>query len=237
MDEHEFQIMRAVEQTKVVRAPRRPLATFGVTNTHYYLVTQPSYQELVQGSHPPEAVVREGKVIAEQPVVVTPQYMANLEGFGDNARKYLETLAHRYGPNTPGLLYRYRNESGTLNIAGGEVQAVSQHIIDDLERKGDQESAVIQGVDDLWDVSLLKFIYEFTAGSLRANIADLGSRGLLDPEPGMGIPRAALHRIEELFRAVEEGADPTLLKQELDRWELFERYEDRFLGLFRRRFR
>jgi hypothetical protein len=44
----------------------------------------------------------------------------------------------------------------------------------------------------------------------------------------------ARQRIDELFTQVERGeADSSVLKVELDRWDLFSEYEDRFLSLFR----
>ena len=83
-------------------------------------------------------------------------------------------------------------------------------------------------------VSLLKFIYEFTASSAIRNVGELMSRRLLEPDPSVGIPRAGVERIEALFHAVQSGeADPSALKLELDRWGLFERYQDRFFALFR----
>ena len=81
----------------------------------------------------------------------------------------------------------------------------------------------------------MKFIHDVTQGSLERNITELGSRGLFDIDPG-GIPRDARVRIDELFNLVRRGkADPSELKLELDRWGLFSEYEDRFLGLFRRK--
>ena len=96
-------------------------------------------------------------------------------------------------------------------------------------------SAVIRGVDELWDVSLLKFIFEYTMASISANVDELGSRGLMSPDPRHGVPRAAIHRIETLFLRAEQGEDPSELKRELDSWDLFDRYQDRFFGLFKRR--
>ena len=233
MQNPDERITQALEQTRVVRPPKQHLATFGVTNLRYHLVTEPSYSEFER--HEAEAVVRQGKVIAERPAVVTPAYMLRLEGFGAEGRRAVELLGQRHGPNRPGLLYTYRNEAGGLNIVGGTPEAVAQRITDEVDRAGDHLAAVIIGLDDLWDVSLLKFIYEFTAASVLGNMEEIRGRGLFDPEPGLGIPRAAVHRAEELFREVERGnADPVLLKAELDRWGLFQRYEDRFLDLFRR---
>ena len=234
MDDSDLRIIQALEQTRVARAPRQHLATFGVTRLSYHLLTEPSYSEFAPEAQ--ETVVREGKVIAERPTVVTPSYMMNLEGFGAEARRSMELLGSRYGSNSPGLLYTYRNEASGLNIVGNKVDAVAERIAGDLDRSGDQLAVVIVGVDDLWDVSLLKFIYEFTASSAAGNLQELRGHGLLDPDPGLGIPAGAAQRVEELFREAERGnVDPSLLKQELDRWELFSRYEDRFLSLFRKK--
>ncbi|MEE9284476.1 MAG: hypothetical protein V3V35_01985 [Dehalococcoidia bacterium] len=230
----EARIIAALEETRVVRPPKQYLATFGVTNLRYFLVTQPSYSELV--GHEPEAVIREGKVIAKRPEVVTPAYMLNLEGFGAEARRSLELLAMNFGSNSPGLLYAYRNQAEGLSIVSGEPDGVADRIKGDLDGKGDGLAVVIRGADDLWDVSLLKFIFEYTAWSVAGNVGELASRGLLESDPVAGVPRAGVQSIEALFSEVAAGnADPSTLKRELDRWGLFQQYEDRFLGLFRRR--
>jgi hypothetical protein len=233
MDESERRITEAIAMTRVLRPPKQHLATFGVTNVKYYLVTDPSYRDLVPGEE--ESVVREGRVISQRPAIVTPTYMMNLEGFSENARKYMEHLAQRQGPNSPGILYRYRNEPGGLDIVGDGVQIVARRISDDLDKRGEDIAAVIIGADDLWDVSVLKFIYEYTASSLVSNVSEMQTMGMLQPDPGTDVPRGVIRRIEEMFRQVRQGLDPKVLKEELDRWGLFEHYEARFLGLFRKK--
>ncbi len=233
MDEAERRISRAIQLTRVVRPPKQHLATFGITNLRYYVVTEPSYTDLVPGGE--EAVIREGQVVSQRPAIVTPTYMLNMEGFGDDARNYLERLMRRFGPNSPGLLYQYRNEPGSMDIVGGQVSAVAQRIADDLDKRGQDLAAVILGIDDLWDVSLFKFIYDHTAASLASNVGEIQARGLLDPDPETEIPRGVVQRIEELFRQAEGGLDPKQLHRELVRWGLFDQYQDRFLNLFRRR--
>ena len=62
----------------------------------------------------------------------------------------------------------------------------------------------------------------------------MGSRGLLDIDAG-GIPVDARVRIDELFRKVSSGeSEPHELQAELDHWNLFEEYEDRFLNIFKK---
>ncbi len=233
MDEADLRLAMAIEMTHVVRAPKKHLATFGVTNLQYYLVTKPSYDDLVRGEE--ESVIREGKVVSQRPAIVTPTYMLNLEGFSEDARRYMESLVGRFGPNSPGLLYQYRNEPGDLEIVGGSMPVVARRIADDLDKREVDSAAVVLGVDDLWDVSLLKFIYDYTGASVASNVGEIQNRGLLDAEPGTDVPRGVIQQIEELFRQVEEGLDPKHLQQELTRWGLFEHYQDRFLSLFRRR--
>jgi len=233
MDESERRIAEAIMMTQVVRLPKQHLATFGVTNVKYYLVTDPSYRDLVPGQE--ESVVREGRVISERPTVVTPTYVLNLEGFSEDARRYMEQQAQQHGPHSPGILYRYRNEPGDLDIVGDKVSIVAQRISEDLNRRGEDIAAVIIGADDLWDVSVLKFIHEYTDASLASNVNEMQAMGMLQPDPSTEVPRDVIRRIEEMFRQVGQGLDPKVLKQELDRWGLFEHYEGRFLSLFRKK--
>jgi len=229
MEIEDERVIYAVQHTQVLRLPSHPLATFGTTNVNYYLLTIPVYAELVNEE---ETVVREGKVSAERPRVVTPSYLTRLEGFGENARKYLEMIIREHGANVPGLLYSYRNEPKGLTIVSDALDVVAARLNEKIDKEHDKLAAIIQGVDELWDVSLFKFISELTESSLRDNLAELGRRGLLGMDQA-GVPRDARNRIESLFQIVARGElDPSELKRELDRWDLFPEYEDRFLGLF-----
>ena len=45
--ETEERIQYVIEHTEIVRPPKQTLATFGITNIYYYLVTEPVYSELL----------------------------------------------------------------------------------------------------------------------------------------------------------------------------------------------
>jgi len=232
MEINDQRIAHAIENTQVLRPPRQALATFGTTNIYYYLVTRPAYAEVAPAEG--ETVVREGRVVSERPRVITPSYLTNIEGFSEYARRYLEMVIGQVGPHAPGIFYKYRNEPKDLSIVSDSLEAVVQNLNTRIDQAGEQLSAIIKGVDELWDVSLMKFIHEITASSLGSNISELGSRGLLDVDRE-GIPHDARLRIEELFDGVRRGeAEPYQLKLELDRWGVFREYEDRFLALFRK---
>jgi len=171
-------------------------------------------------------------VLAERPRVVTPSYLVNAEGFSEHAKRYLDMIIQEYGPNAPGLFYGYKNEPKEMNIVSSDMRSVVHRLEEEIDKEGNPLTTIIKGVDELWDVSLLKFIYDMTRYSLSSNVFELGRRGLLDIDRS-GIPLDARRSIEHLFGLVKKGdLEPSALKLELDRWSLFGEYEDRFFGLF-----
>ncbi len=233
MDIDDEGIRYAVKHTEVLRPPKQSLSTFGTTNIYYYLVTEPAYSELVKNVT--ETVVREGRVIAERPRIVTPYYLSRLEGFSPDAKRYFNRLVNLYGANARGMFYTYKNEPKELTIVSDNLLSVVNKLNAEIDKRGDPLTSIIRGEDEFWDVSLMKFIYEMTRSSLQDNLMQLGARGLLDIDSS-GIPADARLRIEELFKKVAGGeCEPSELKDELDRWSLFEEYEDRFFAIFTKR--
>jgi len=217
-------IKRALDQTELIRAPRRELDTFGSSVIDYYVVT-----ELVGNL----SVVRDGKVIAERPKIVTPAYLVNVEGFSEQAKKYISMMA-RERPYESGIFYRYKNEPGGMNIVSEPIKQVIDTLSSQLEEQHNPLSTIIKGVEELWDVSLLMFIYELTNKSARTNMAEFNRKGLLDIDSS-GVPEGARDYIEELFEKASRNLSraPELVI-ELNRWGLFPEYQDRFFALFRR---
>ena len=229
----EERIKYAIENTEVLKAPKERLSTFGTTNVYYYLVAQPVYTELFQTTA--ETVVREGRVIAERPRIVTPYYLINLfQGF-EHGAEYARFLLDQYEPGEPGLLYRYRNEPKDTSIISDAIDVVAERLDRKIDTEGNPLAVLIKGIDDMWDISLMKFIYDMAQRSFSSNVYDMGGRGLFDTDR-RGIPRDARESIERLFEQVRYGiCEPFELKAELDRWGLFEEYEDRFFALFKKK--
>ncbi len=222
--EADDKIKHALDQTELIRAPRRELDTFGSSVIDYYVVT-----ELVGNL----SVVRDGKVIAERPKIVTPAYLVNVEGFSEQAKKYISMMA-RERPYESGIFYRYKNEPGGMNVVSEPIKQVIDKLSSQLEEQHNPLSTIIKGVEELWDVSLLMFIYELTNKSARTNMAEFNRRGFLDIDSS-GVPEGARDYIEELFEKASRNLSraPELVI-ELNRWGLFPEYQDRFFALFRR---
>jgi len=221
--EQDDKIKYALEHTELVRAPQQQLATFGSSVIDYYVVT-----ELVGNV----SVVRDGKVIAERPKIVTPAYLVNVEGFSEQARRYIAMLA-RERPYESGIFYRYKNEPKGMNVVSEPIRQVIHKLGSQIDEQHNPLSTVIKGVEELWDVSLLMFIYELTNQSVRTNMAEFNRRGFLNVDAS-GVPQGAREYIEELFEQASHNLSraPELVV-ELNRWGLFGEYQDRFFALFK----
>lgn len=227
-------IRTIVENTRIVRPPKQLLATFGTTIIDYFVVTRPSYEGLPGAGDQEESVIRTGKVTSARPQLVTPFYLMNLfQGF-DHGQEFARYLRATYGPEAPGLMYSYKQEPGDTSVVSDSPDVVAGRIADDLERDGRHLAVVIRGVDQFWDVSLAHFIHALTIGSAPNNAAEMAQRGLLQPD--RGVPRAARDKIESMMEGVRRGElDGGELKAEIDRWGLWEEYQDQFLELYRKR--
>jgi len=242
MDER---IRYAFKHSKILKWPKQLLSSFGSSEIHYHVLTEPVYQEFTKGEV--ETVVREGKVSWYRPQLLTPEYILRIEGFSDEAKKALLSIANEM-PDLASILYRFnfKREVDSMIFVSGSLESVADKIARDIDKKGDNLSAIVMGVGDLWDISLSKFILDMMSRSAhQSQFPELRKRGLITYNKSgyqvvsrdtQGIPLIAKKEIETMFDKVKHGdMEPKDLKIELDRWGLFEFYQDRFFELFRRR--
>ena len=242
MDER---IRYAFKHSKILKWPKQLLSSFGSSEVHYHVLTEPVYQEFTKGEV--ETVVREGKVSWYRPQLLTPEYILRIEGFSDEAKKALLSIANEM-PDLASILYRFnfKREVDSMIFVSGSLESVADKIARDIDKKGDNLSAIVMGVGDLWDISLSKFILDMMSRSAhQSQFPELRKRGLITYNKSgyqvvsrdtQGIPLIAKKEIETMFDKVKHGdMEPKDLKIELDRWGLFEFYQDRFFELFRRR--
>lgn len=230
MDPRFLQVM---SETTVVKPPRQTLATFGTTTVTYHMVTRPLYSAIDSANAKDEAVVRKGVVKAKRPEIVTPYFMSRAEGFGAEAQEFMQELVRRGMADDPGILYSYSNEPSGMEIVSTRPEDIAERIGREIDQHSRPLEAVILGVDELWDVSLMKFIFELTNRSAPVNMRDFQNSGSLELKDG--VPADARRRIEEMFRQVQSGdLEPSVLHNQLEAWDLFSAYEDRFYAVLRR---
>lgn len=165
----------AIENTHVVLAPEQQIATFGTTSFNFYLVS-----ELMDKVD--QVRVRNGKLHAERPQILTPDHFARLllEGFGEKAEVYAEQLRDRMR-NVAVLRYgfQFRKTDVTEETLRDSVDCVLNRTKRYVESTNEPLSAVIHGVDDAWEVCLLKFTVDLIERSSGGNLGDFRSRGLI----------------------------------------------------------
>jgi hypothetical protein len=173
MTEDDFQY--AIENTRVILAPQGKIASFGSTSFRFYLIS-----ELMDQVN--EVRVRDGRIHAERPQILTPEHYCRLllEGFGEKAGKYVEQLRERtrdiavlrYG-------FQFRKTDVVENTIRDSMDAVVERTRRQVEHSDEPLSAVIQGVDDAWEVCLLKFTIDLIERSSGGNMGDFRKRGLV----------------------------------------------------------
>jgi hypothetical protein len=165
----------AIENTQVLLAPSQRLDTFGTSLFNYFLVTEE--MDAVNLSR-----VREGHIHAERPQIVTPQNMTRLllEGFGDQGERFAEQISAQVG-RFAFLKYGFRVSKSDIRSydVHESVEKVAGQLKEELLQKNEPLTALLTGVDDGWEVCLLKFMIDMINASAPGNMGDFRERGML----------------------------------------------------------
>jgi hypothetical protein len=169
----EDDLQYAIENTRVILSPERRIETFGTTSFHFYLVTE--LMDTVS-----EIRVRGGRIQADRPQIITAAHLSrlSLEGFGEKARVFVEMLQNR---NSALLKYGFqiRKDDLSESLVHDSIDAVLDRVTNQVPAALRSSSAVIHGVDEGWEVCLLKFTIEMMHQSAGGNIQDFRRKGLL----------------------------------------------------------
>jgi hypothetical protein len=225
-DPKPFDFWYAVNNTEVVLMPTGRLETFGSTVLNYHLVS-----ELMDTVN--QVRVREGRLKAGQPAIVTPEAYARvvLEGFGDEASQYIDWL--RQHENDVRILqygYTLRRESYSEHLVSDTLKSVVERVKTEVKDRNDPLSAVLVGVDAPWDVCLIKLFREVIQRSAPHNVREMQKRHLFDDQDGL--PRGVRDQLDAEF--LRASRNPDLIKPLADRLQrmgVFEEYQDRFFSL------
>lgn len=169
----------ALETTKVLREPDRRIDTFGETRFEFQLIS-----ELMDRSG--EVRIRTGEVQAMRPRILRPSAYneVELEGFDPSARARFDKLVEKLqseGKDLAFLQYGFQFRRGQVHeeIVHDTMDAVRERVLEDIRRTGNPSRAIIEGVDDAWEISILKFSFEMILRSHEINAFDFKRRGLI----------------------------------------------------------
>ena len=169
----------ALETTRVLHEPDRRIDTFGETRFEFQLIS-----ELMDSTG--EVRIRTGEVEAQRPRILRPEAYREieLEGFNPSARARFDRMMEKFraeGKDLAFMQYGFQFRRGQVHeeIIHDTIEAVRERVLEDLRRTGNPARAVIEGVDDAWEISLLKFSFEMILRSHEINAFDFKRRGLI----------------------------------------------------------
>ncbi|MBV6500458.1 MAG: hypothetical protein CJBNEKGG_02936 [Prosthecobacter sp.] len=173
----QFDIEYAVENTQVLHEPDRRIDTFGSTRFEFQLVSE--LMDRVNATR-----IRSGQILAEKPMIVRPDPESvasfDFEGFGPQGEAFgdfLKENVHRLALLKYG--FRFQMQDMQEDIVHESMSVVCDKLLEDVRRTGNPMRAIIAGVDDTWEISLLKFTVEMIEKSHKINLFDFKRRGLL----------------------------------------------------------
>jgi hypothetical protein len=217
----QFDFWYAVNNTELITTPTNRLETFGDTVVNYYLVCQ-------QMDSVEKVVVREGHLKALKPSIITPQALGQLDAadLGEDAKQYAEWLA-KHANDLRILQYGFSLQKQELKeyVVTDHIDNVLERVKADVGAMDDPLSAILVGVDDPWQVCLMKLMVELVQHSAQANIQDI-------QQQAQSIQRSKIDHIDQAF--LSASRDPGLinaLAEMLKREGLWSKYEDRFFAL------
>lgn len=168
-------IQYALETTRVLMEPDRRIDTFGSTSFQFFLIT-----ELMDSVD--EVRVRRGNIEAERPLIVSSESFNKLqfEGFGEQAEVFSNWLKRQDGAVSM-LKYGFNFKKSDVkeDLIHERMEDVCEKVMDEVMAANNPLNAVIRGVDDTWEISLLRFTMEMIQKSHGINLFDFKRRGLL----------------------------------------------------------
>lgn len=168
-------IQYALETTSILYEPDRRIDTFGNTRFEFQLLS-----ELMDSVG--KVRIRSGEVEASRPTIIRPEAYEGMEfeGFGDDARRFQEWLQQR-GEGLALMKYGFQFRRGNVReeLVHDSLEDVRGRVLEDARRQGNPMRAVLEGVDDAWEISLLRFAVEMIEKSHGINVFDFRRKGLL----------------------------------------------------------
>jgi hypothetical protein len=133
-----------------------------------------------------EVRIRTGEVEAMRPRILRPfaYREVELDGFDPSARARFNKLVEKLekeGKDLAFLQYGFRFRRGQVHeeILHDSLENVRERVLEDIRRTGNPSRAIIEGVDDAWEISVLKFSFEMILRSHEINAFDFKRRGLI----------------------------------------------------------
>ena len=217
----QFDFWYAVNNTELITAPTGHLETFGDTVVNYYLICQ-------QMDSIDKVVVREGHLKALKPAIITPQSLGQVDvgDMGSEAQEYADWL-REHANDLRIIQYGFSLEKQELKeyVVTDHIDNVLDRVKADVAAQDDPLSSILVGVDDPWQVCLMKLMVDLVQHSAQDNMRDIQQRSL-------DMKQSLTDRLDQAF--LEASRDSSKINGLADMLKLnglWEKHEDRFFAL------
>jgi hypothetical protein len=175
-----------------------------------------------------KVVVREGHLKALKPAIITPGSLGQVDvgDLGEDAKHYADWLA-KHAHELRIMQYGFTLQKQELKeyVVTDHLDNVLERVKEEVTGKDDPLSSILVGVDDPWQVCLMKLMVELVQHSAQGNIQDFKQHSL-------DLKKRLVNNIDKAFlEASRDSSKINALADMLKQNGLWEKNEDRFFAL------
>jgi len=165
----------AMETTRLIHEPDRRIETFGATRFEFEILSEPM-------DSVGKVCIRRGEVEAQKPQLIKPDGFneIELEGFDSKVLRVIEHFKEQ-GIDLGFLQYgfQFKRSEVSTEIIHDRIENVCDKALEAVRVSGNPSLAIIQSVDDAWEVGIMKLTLDMIMKSQEINRFDFKRRGLL----------------------------------------------------------
>ena len=165
----------AIEHSHILHEPDRRIDTFGVSRFKFIMISQ--LMDNVSQTR-----IRTGEVQAQKPQIIKPSGYndVELEGFNEQANDFLEMLRSKgLEPAIFQYGFQFKRTDAVAEVLNEQFENAKDRVLETARKEGDPMLAVIEAVDDTWEIGLLKFSIDMIKKSSEINAFDFKRKGLI----------------------------------------------------------
>jgi hypothetical protein len=163
------------DNARIIILPKKRIATFADTTILYTLLCEDM-------DNPSLTHLREGTLTAEKPQIISPHHFATLilEGFGPQAQAFAQSIRQALSQS---IILKYGFHIKKTDIRTHTIQEPIQTCLPKIEAQIRSQDnplhTLITGLDQGWEVSLIKFTLSYIHHSAQDNLQNFQQRGLI----------------------------------------------------------
>lgn len=169
----------AFESSRIIQEPAKFIDTFGITRFEFIMAC-----ELMDTVG--QVRIREGVIEAQKPQIIKPENYSdfNFEGFSPEAEGEAKKMLDWLKGNADQLAFlrygfAFKKKETREEILHESLEQVIGKLDQQAQEKNNPSLAILEGVDETWEVGLFKFTLEMIKRSTEVNIHDYKRTGLL----------------------------------------------------------